>query len=73
MLRDGAPTLALRGDDHNELVGVFPLEVDTRGGREEGVGDRDVLLLRGGRGYDRGYVTFTPRHLPYGYDYRGKQ
>ena len=59
MLWDGPPRLSLRCDHSNELVGVFPLKVDTRGGGEEGVGDGNVLLVRGGRGNDRGYVSYA--------------
>jgi len=54
VLWDGLPRLSLGCDNSHKLVGVFPLKVDIRGGHEEGVEDRDVLLLRGGSGYDRG-------------------
>src|SRR6266702_4803921 len=59
VLWDGPPRLSLGGDDSHRLVGVFPLKVDTRGGRKEGVGDGNVLLVRGGRGSDRGYVGYA--------------
>jgi len=59
MLRDRVPRLSLGGDDCNKLVGVFPLEVDARGGCKEGVGDRDVLLVRGGRGDEGTLIGYT--------------
>jgi len=59
VLWDGPPRLSLGGDDSHKLVGVFPLKVDTRGGHEEGVGDGNILLVRGGRGSDRGYVGYV--------------
>ncbi len=54
VLWDRLPRLSLGCDYSHKLVGVFPLKVNTRGGHEEGVGDRDVLLVRGGSGDDRG-------------------
>ncbi len=73
MLRDGPPRLSLGGDDRNELMGVFPLKVNTRGGHEEGVGDGDVLLVRGGRGDEGaliGYALVVDRGVG-GWDTRG--
>ena len=35
------------------------MDVDTRGGREEGVGDGNILLVRGGRGSNGGYVGYA--------------
>ncbi len=59
VLWDRLPRLSLGCDNSHKLVGVFPLKVDTRGGCEEGVGDRDVLLLKGGGGDDGTLVSYA--------------
>ncbi len=59
MLWDGPPRLSLGCNYSHKLVGVFPLEIDTRGGGKEGVGDGDILLLRGGRGDDGTLVSYA--------------